>query len=204
MNRKGFTLIEMLAVIVILATTSILVGININAMIEKNRQKERTEYRKVICDAALSILSYKKYKEGTINVDVNGVESTYAFAYNQKGQRTSLEKCLKEKDPDTDKIQCVIRIKGLVYAGILSEALENKYEKEPLRDTLAYIGEYNGTTYTNENASIVIDISPRTGMRKCDFNVGNSNRNLDFCQWNIKPSNEDYARLNEACQKTMD
>ena len=201
MNKKGFTLIEMLAVVVILATTSILVGININAMIEKNRQKERTDYRKTVCDAALSILSYEKYKEGTINVDVNGVESTYAFAYNINGERTTLEKCVKEKIDN--KIRCVIRIKGLVYAGILSEALENKYEKEPLRDTLAYIDDESGTS--NDKASIVIDISPRTGMRKCDFYARDgAPRYLNFCDWNIKVDNPERDRLMDACKRTMD
>ena len=195
MNRKGFTLIEMLAVIVILATTSILVGININAMIEKNRQKERTDYRKTICDAALSILSYEKYKEGTINIDVGGVEQTYNFAYDSEGRKTSLERCMQEK-------KCVIRIRGLIYAGILSEKLENKYEKEPLIDTLDYVDNATGTT--NNNASIVIEITPRTGMRKCNFNVDSTVRSLNFCDWNIKNTNEDRARLIEACKNTMD
>ena len=195
MNRKGFTLIEMLAVIVILATTSILVGININAMIEKNRQKERTDYKKTICDAALSILSYEKYKEGTINVDVSGVEQTYNFAYDSEGRKTSLERCIQEK-------KCVIRIRGLMYAGILSETLENKYENEPIRDTLNYVDDETGTS--NENASIIIDITPRTGMRRCNFNVEGTTRSLNFCDWNIKNTNPDRDRLIDLCKKTMD
>ena len=52
MNNKGFTLIEILVVIVILAAVSVTVGVNMSGMQERQNQKEIKEYNNTLLKAA--------------------------------------------------------------------------------------------------------------------------------------------------------
>lgn len=52
MNKKGFTLIEVLLVIVLLAAVSVTVGVNMSAVSNRNNLKEIENYKKQIEDAA--------------------------------------------------------------------------------------------------------------------------------------------------------
>ncbi len=52
MNNKGFTLIELIIVIALLGALSVVVGLNVNNTLNKQKDKEKNEYREKIEKAA--------------------------------------------------------------------------------------------------------------------------------------------------------
>lgn len=52
MNKKGFTLIEILVVIVLVSAISVTIGVNMSGMLERQTQKEINEYKETLEKAA--------------------------------------------------------------------------------------------------------------------------------------------------------
>lgn len=52
MKKNGFTLIEILVVIVLLAAVSVTVGVNMSGMAERQKEKEIKEYKETLENAA--------------------------------------------------------------------------------------------------------------------------------------------------------
>ena len=69
MNNKGFTLIEILVVIVILAAVSVTVGVNMSGMQERQNQKELDEYNNTLLKAACLYVEIKDNSVDTITVE---------------------------------------------------------------------------------------------------------------------------------------
>ncbi len=89
MNKKGFTLIEILVVIVLLAAVSVTIGVNLNGMQERQSKKEYDKYTETLEKAACTYAETKNFN-GEYSVKI----------------KTLLEEGLlnkKLKNPDTEK-----------------------------------------------------------------------------------------------------
>ena len=87
MNKKGFTLIEILVVIVLVAAISVTIGVNMSGMMERQTEKEIKEYKETLEKAACvyaetnDITTYKivsvqeLVKEGLIKKNLTNPET---------------------------------------------------------------------------------------------------------------------------------
>ena len=83
-NNKGFTLVELLAVIVILLAISVIAIPNITASLERNKNKMSESQKKLIASSAELYISenkntityYSSFVEGTCCLSINTLEST--------------------------------------------------------------------------------------------------------------------------------
>lgn len=83
-NNKGFTLVELLAVIVILLAISVIAIPNITASLERNKNKMSESQKKLIASSAELYISenkntityYSSFVAGTCCLSINTLEST--------------------------------------------------------------------------------------------------------------------------------
>ena len=64
MKKNGFTLIEILVVIVLLAAVSVTIGVNMSEMAERQKEKEIKEYKETIENAACVYAEMKGINNG--------------------------------------------------------------------------------------------------------------------------------------------
>lgn len=64
MNNRGFTLIELLVTIVIIAAISVTVGLNMNGMLARQKDKDVAAFEKKVEDAACTYATLNDIKEG--------------------------------------------------------------------------------------------------------------------------------------------
>lgn len=101
-NRKGFTLIEILAVVVILAVISVTVGISMNGLMNRQKEKHESEFEKTLENAACvyaekhmeetsvaasTLISAGLLKKDTINPKTGKVASDEVVAITWKDGR---------------------------------------------------------------------------------------------------------------------
>ena len=92
MNKKGFTLSELLAVIIVLAVISLLAGFSISTMINRTKKRAVNETTESLKDAAV----------------------TYALE-NRYFKKDGMDDCTKEKK------QCNITVSDLEYGGYFKD-----------------------------------------------------------------------------------
>ena len=113
MNKKGFTLIEVLAVIVILALLSVLVTPSITAISNRIKHNMLESKINLINDAAIDYVSQqKRYNEVPL---FNGSYSTKCienFGYKEDSEN--------ELNSDCDKVCYYVYVKELVYEDFLT------------------------------------------------------------------------------------
>jgi prepilin-type N-terminal cleavage/methylation domain-containing protein len=61
MKNKGFTLIEMLVVVVLIAVISTFVGVGVVKMLERQKDKNNQDYKDTVCNAALAYVELSTY-----------------------------------------------------------------------------------------------------------------------------------------------
>ena len=63
MNKKGMTLVEIILVVALLGLLAVLISVNATAMLNKEKDKKKTEREKRIENACQTYCSLSKYKE---------------------------------------------------------------------------------------------------------------------------------------------
>ena len=74
LNRKGFTLVEVLAVVVILGVIMLIAVPNVNHLIQQNREDSYEKLKQNFIQAAKAYFSDNRYK---ISVNMNGACDSY-------------------------------------------------------------------------------------------------------------------------------
>ena len=121
MNNKGFTLIEIIAVIGLLALIATMVGSSLVSMNQKQNQKNYDNYKETIAQAGCI---YFESKNSTLY--------------------TSYDAALANNPPDSAKVErdycvtdnhtCYISTKRLIESGYLSEDLVDPTTREKIKD----------------------------------------------------------------------
>lgn len=67
MNNKGFTLVELLVTITLIAAVSVTIGLSVSGLLNRNSEKEWKDYKDKIAKAACT---YAEIKENKTNAEV--------------------------------------------------------------------------------------------------------------------------------------
>jgi len=85
MNRKGFTMIELLMVIVIIAVLSIIMIPNIMTIINKNKENNIKAFENNVISAAKAYISDNKYNYNCDYPNVHHMEDIYLKVLYEEG-----------------------------------------------------------------------------------------------------------------------
>jgi len=71
--KKGFTLIEILVVITLLATLSITIGVNVTGMLQRQTEEKFNDYEETVADAGCvwAEVNNKKYSDNVNSVSIS-------------------------------------------------------------------------------------------------------------------------------------
>lgn len=116
MNNKGFTLIELIIVIALLATIALLSTPNIIRVIEKNKVDNYNETLDSIIEAAELYVSDNRYK--LVFKDASGNNAS-----------------CKQGDPDDKKIYSQTTLENLINYKYISESVKNPCNEEEISPT---------------------------------------------------------------------
>ena len=163
MKKEGFTLIETLVVIALLAALSVTIGLSFSNMMDKQRENEQKDYEKTIEDAACMYAEKNNIngeygvkvktliEEGLLNKNlinpetkeaiINYQENCIAIKYeeNERTCKYTLNKCAKYILPHVSNAEVSVTTESLTIK-IVAEAGTNKIKKY-------YFSKDNGVTY---------------------------------------------------------
>lgn len=121
LNNKGFTLIEILAVVVILGVLSTIMIPSVTSIIKKNRVENQENFKNSLISAAKAYITDNKYK---IEFSTSNCSSGY--------------KCINKID-NTAIADNKITLKILVDNGYLNENLKEPSTKKEIDLTSSYV-----------------------------------------------------------------
>lgn len=121
LNNKGFTLIEILAVVVILGVLSTIMIPSVTSIIKKNRVENQENFKNSLISAAKAYITDNKYK---IKFSTSNCSSGY--------------KCINKID-NTAIADNKITLKILVDNGYLNENLKEPSTKKKIDLTSSYV-----------------------------------------------------------------
>ena len=172
MKNKGFTLIETLVVIALLAGLSVTIGLSFSNMMDKQRENEQKDYEKTIEDAACMYAEKNNIngeygvkiktliEEGLLNKNlinpktkesvINYQENCIAIKYD-KNERTckyTLDKCSEYILPHVNNAEVSVTTDSLTVK-IIAEAGTNKIKKY-------YFSKDNGITYEESTSDTYV------------------------------------------------
>ena len=172
MKNKGFTLIETLVVITLLAGLSVTIGLSFSNMMDKQRENEQKDYEKTIEDAACMYAEKNNIngeygvkiktliEEGLLNKNlinpktkesvINYQENCIAIKYD-KNERTckyTLDKCSEYILPHVNNAEVSVTTDSLTVK-IIAEAGTNKIKKY-------YFSKDNGITYEESTSDTYV------------------------------------------------
>ena len=172
MEKKGFTLIETLVVITLLAGLSVTIGLSFSNMMDKQRENEQKDYEKTIEDAACMYAEKNNIngeygvkvktliEEGLLNKNlinpktkesvINYQENCIAIKYD-KNERTckyTLDKCSEYILPHVNNAEVSVTTDSLTVK-IIAEAGTNKIKKY-------YFSKDNGITYEESTSDTYV------------------------------------------------
>ena len=172
MIKKGFTLIETLVVIALLAGLSVTIGLSFSNMMDKQRENEKIDYEKTIEDAACMYAEKNNIngeygvkvktliEEGLLNKNlinpetkeaiINYQENCIAIKYD-KNERTckyTLDKCSEYILPHVNNAEVSVTTDSLTVK-IIAEAGTNKIKKY-------YFSKDNGITYEESTSDTYV------------------------------------------------
>ena len=172
MIKKGFTLIETLVVIALLAGLSVTIGLSFSNMMDKQRENEKIDYEKTIEDAACMYAEKNNIngeygvkvktliEEGLLNKNlinpetkeaiINYQENCIAIKYD-KNERTckyTLDKCSEYILPHVNNANVSVTTDSLTVK-IIAEAGTNKIKKY-------YFSKDNGITYEESTSDTYV------------------------------------------------
>ena len=172
MKKKGFTLIETLVVIALLAGLSVTIGLSFSNMMDKQRENEQKDYEKTIEDAACMYAEKNNIngeygvkvktliEEGLLNKNlinpntkesvINYQENCIAIKYD-KNERTckyTLDKCSEYILPHVNNAEVSVTTDSLTVK-IIAEAGTNKIKKY-------YFSKDNGITYEESTSDTYV------------------------------------------------
>ncbi len=172
MKKKGFTLIETLVVIALLAGLSVTIGLSFSNMMDKQRENEQKDYEKTIEDAACMYAEKNNIngeygvkvktliEEGLLNknlINPNTKESVINYQDNciaikhDKNERTckyTLDKCSEYILPHVNNANVSVTTDSLTVK-IIAEAGTNKIKKY-------YFSKDNGITYEESTSDTYV------------------------------------------------
>ena len=172
MEKKGFTLIETLVVIALLAGLSVTIGLSFSNMMDKQRENEQKDYEKTIEDAACMYAEKNNIngeygvkvktliEEGLLNKNlinpntkesvINYQENCIAIKYD-KNERTckyTLDKCSEYILPHVNNANVSVTTDSLTVK-IIADAGTNKIKKY-------YFSKDNGITYEESTSDTYV------------------------------------------------
>ena len=172
MEKKGFTLIETLVVITLLAGLSVTIGLSFSNMMDKQRENEQKDYEKTIEDAACMYAEKNNIngeygvkvktliEEGLLNKNlinpntkesvINYQENCIAIKYD-KNERTckyTLDKCSEYILPHVNNANVSVTTDRITIK-IIAEAGTNKIKKY-------YFSKDNGITYEESTSDTYV------------------------------------------------
>ena len=172
MIKKGFTLIETLVVIALLAGLSVTIGLSFSNMMDKQRENEKIDYEKTIEDAACMYAEKNNIngeygvkvktliEEGLLNKNlinpktkesvINYQENCIAIKYD-KNERTckyTLDKCSEYILPHVNNAEFSVTTDSLTVK-IIADAGTNKIKKY-------YFSKDNGITYEESTSDTYV------------------------------------------------
>ena len=175
MIKKGFTLIETLVVIALLAGISVTIGLSFSNMMDKQRDNETKDYEKTIEDAACMYAEKNNIngeygvkvktliEEGLLNKNlinpetkeaiINYQENCIAIKYeeNERTCKYTLDKCAEYILPHVSNAEVSVTTESLTIK-IVAEAGTNKIKKYYFsKDNGVTFEESTSDTYTFEN-----------------------------------------------------
>ena len=115
MNSKGFTLIELLVVIVIIGVVGTTATVGAQRILEIKMEKEYTNFKSVIENAACVMVDLSKFKNEVITVDGK-----------------TLDECKSDS-------RCLIGTDILVQEGLANRYFENPKTKESIENHNYYV-----------------------------------------------------------------
>ena len=172
MIKKGFTLIETLVVIALLAGLSVTIGLSFSNMMDKQRENEKIDYEKTIEDAACMYAEKNNIngeygvkvktliEEGLLNKNLINPETKEAIINYQenciaikhdKNERTckyTLDKCSEYILPHVNNANVSVTTDSLTVK-IIAEAGTNKIKKY-------YFSKDNGITYEESTSDTYV------------------------------------------------
>ena len=172
MEKKGFTLIETLVVITLLAGLSVTIGLSFSNMMDKQRENEQKDYEKTIEDAACMYAEKNNIngeygvkiktliEEGLLNknlINPNTKESVIDYQENyiaikyEENERTckyTLDKCSEYILPHVNNANVAVTTDSLTVK-IIAEAGTNKIKKY-------YFSKDNGITYEESTSDTYV------------------------------------------------
>ncbi len=119
MNNKGFTLIEIIAVIGLLALIATMVGTSLVSMNQKQNQKNYDTYMETIAEAGCI---YFESKDSVIYSDYNGARAE------SNSYKVDRSYCLDEDHT------CYVAVKTLINNGYISNDLIDPTTREPVTE----------------------------------------------------------------------
>ncbi len=172
MEKKGFTLIETLVVITLLAGLSVTIGLSFSNMMDKQRENEQKDYEKTIEDAACMYaeknningeygvkiktlieegllnknLINPKTKESVIDYQENYIAIKYEE--NERTCKYTLDKCSEYILPHVNNANVAVTTDSLTVK-IIAEAGTNKIKKY-------YFSKDNGITYEESTSDTYV------------------------------------------------
>lgn len=116
MNKKGFSLVEMLLVLVLIAIVSLIILPNINKMLTSSKDREITGYKKLI----------------TENLEMYVIDKAKSISWNSNTVTLDLSE-LKKVNPDIDIDTCSIKNDSITITRtekdtIVSEAYSYEFD----------------------------------------------------------------------------
>ena len=125
MNNKGYTLIEIIAVIGLLSLIGVMIGTNLVSMNQKQNAKNYETYKQKIADAACIFLESRDFKSYS-----NSTAAIMSVS-NETGAASSLrnrEQCV------TPGASCFVPVKLLVQFGYIDEKMKDPTTQEPVKE----------------------------------------------------------------------
>lgn len=122
-NKNGFTLVEILVTIAVLAVLTTIVGVSVSQILHNNNQKKVDEFNAKLEKAACAFVDYQGINESLCGAYEDLCEVTYEELLNGKVIETQMgnKEDLKVKDSDED-------------SGFIKGDLVNPKTKEQIKD----------------------------------------------------------------------
>lgn len=119
-NKNGFTLVEILVTIAVLAVLTTIVGVSVSQILHNNNQKKVDDFGDKICAAALTYIDYQGINKSLCSETAYPDLCEVTYEELLQGKDTQLAADLKVKENDESN--------GFIKSNLVNPEIKNKDE----------------------------------------------------------------------------